>query len=547
MLDGFPIAIPDQKCFKENALGINISKSRDSLKRMVAEFLVLQSAIAWTGNLSTHVSEPRKKNLFLQSLDKEEEKIHTMNGNKSGRHDSHSDVQDRDIVQWLENGVQYWTDFSKVHYHPRSLYELNGLWVNDEQFNNYGIGRDAFSGGLRGEEINERLRFFIEECDHIQGIQFIVDDSGGFSGVAAEFLENIADEYTNIPVLLYSVRGPCSCMNPSIRKQTVSQNLHDAVSFSRLSSFCKLIVPVGLPSLSESKAIRFLCIENEKPYHTSAVYASALHSISLPFRMESLGPTDVSQYVSGGVDVNGVIQMLTGQARENIVSILDVAMPAPSLTGKHMELSLLGNLQPLTPETSEDVEDLQAVESMTIHGAHTSASPLASVAGDLGEREERNLSLSCVNHWDRRASISKVKEAVQAAYNNLATRPRFSHLSVASCPLPIPLPFPSIFGNLVGQHGELLDRTISGYASRGSLDVHSIPMSARLRSSSAILPFLQNRLQNLRRFGLGQGAPVTELIRKWGFGKDELEDLGETLSKMVTTLDPRPEVSSDSD
>ena len=86
-----------------------------------------------------------------------------------------------------------------------------------------------------------------------QGIQFIVDDSGGFSGLAAEFLENIADEYTNIPVLLYSVRGPGSYMNPSIRKQTVSQNLHDAVSFSRLSSFCKLIVPIGLPSLGESK------------------------------------------------------------------------------------------------------------------------------------------------------------------------------------------------------------------------------------------------------------------------------------------------------
>ncbi|XP_052195813.1 uncharacterized protein LOC127803552 isoform X2 [Diospyros lotus] len=327
--------------------------------------------VTWSGNLSSQVSEPQKKNLFLQSLYKEEEKFHMMNGNTSVRHDIHSDISDKDIVECLENEVQYWTDFSKVHYHPRSLYELSGLWVDVQQFNNFGIGRDAFSDSLRGEEMNESLRFFIEECDHIQGIQFVVDDSGGFSGVAAEFLENIADEYTNTPVLLYSVRDPGQ-INPSSQRRTVCQNLHDAISFSRLSSFCKLIVPVGLPSLCKSKVGRFLCIDNGKPYHTSAVYASAIHSISLPFRMEPLGPTDESLYVSGAVDMNGAIQMLGGQARQNIVTILDVAMPAPPLTGTQAEQSVLENLHPLTPETSEDVEDLQAVESLTIHGAHGS-------------------------------------------------------------------------------------------------------------------------------------------------------------------------------
>lgn len=91
-----------------------------------------------------------------------------------------------------------------------------------------------------------------------QGFQFIVDDSGGFSAVAADFLENIADEYTNTPVLLYAVRGPGSHVNPQSRKQTVSRDLHDAVSFSKLSSFCKVIIPIGLPFLSTSKQF---CLE----------------------------------------------------------------------------------------------------------------------------------------------------------------------------------------------------------------------------------------------------------------------------------------------
>ena len=71
------------------------------------------------------------------------------------------------------------------------------------------------------------------------------------------------------------------------------------------------------------------------------------------------------------------------------------------------------------------------------------------------------------------------------------------------------------------------------------------PMAARLRSSCAILPFL--RLGNLRKFGIQRGSPGTELLRSWGFEKDEVEDIGETLSKMVRIVNPHSEISSDSD
>ncbi len=80
-----------------------------------------------------------------------------------------------------------------------------------------------------------------------------MDDSGGFSSVAAQFLENIADDYTNTPVLLYCVRDPMT-LGSSRRNQreSIMRALHDAVSFSKLSSFCNLMVPIGPPSLSRS-------------------------------------------------------------------------------------------------------------------------------------------------------------------------------------------------------------------------------------------------------------------------------------------------------
>ena len=83
----------------------------------------------------------------------------------------------------------------------------------------------------------------------------------------------------------------------------------------------------------EGKVSTFLNIEDENPYHCSAVYAAALHSTTLPFRMEQLGPTADSSDASGALDVNGMVQMLAGQTRQNMVAIHDVAMPAPSMRG----------------------------------------------------------------------------------------------------------------------------------------------------------------------------------------------------------------------
>lgn len=122
-----------------------------------------------TGPVTTQTSQPLQKNLFLQSLDWEQStNVESSRAYDNAENEPQAEVQDKDIVESLENEVQYWTDFSKVHYHPRSLYELCGLWTDIKDFNNYGIGREAFSGGLHAEEVNERLRFFLEECDYPQ-------------------------------------------------------------------------------------------------------------------------------------------------------------------------------------------------------------------------------------------------------------------------------------------------------------------------------------------------------------------------------------------
>lgn len=98
----------------------------------------------------------------------------------------------------------------------------------------------------------------------------------------------------------------------------------------------------------KGKASRFLSIEDEKPFHSSAVYASAIHSISLPLRMERPSPSVDLINASGAADMSELIQMLAGQARQNMVTTLDVAMPPPSLSGSLCRLlnSLHRNIFP---------------------------------------------------------------------------------------------------------------------------------------------------------------------------------------------------------
>ncbi|KAJ4770822.1 Protein misato-like protein 1 [Rhynchospora pubera] len=463
--------------------------------------------LTWKGAVTKLAEEPREKNLFLKSLSKEGE--------------DDPNIEDKDRVQCLERDVKFWSDFSKVHFHSKSLYELNGTWTDFQNFDNFGVGKEVLSGGFHMEELNDRLRFFVEECDHVQGIQCMVDDSGGFSGVASEFLENIADDYTNIPVLLYSVRDTFSYTDATNQRKLIARSLHDAVSLSKLSTYSSLIVPVGLPSLGGLAPS--LCVRDDKNFHSSAVYASAIHSISAPFRFKPAGPISSTTYAAGSLDIGEIIHILAGQ-RQNMVAILDVSMPAPSLSvsDKANPGGILNSFHALGTEIGDDSEDLYMDESLIFNGALYSGAD--------------------------RASVSQVKDSICNVYDQgLRAKPRPSHLSISLTPIPIPLPFPSIFPTSTGRRGEILaDQPLAG-PPKGSLEVESVPVMTRLRSSIAIKPFIESRYNNLLRHGMLRGAKGADLLRDWGFGKDEVDDMGEYLSKMLRIFKPSSEMTSDSD
>uniref|UniRef100_A0A0E0I012 DML1/Misato tubulin domain-containing protein n=1 Tax=Oryza nivara TaxID=4536 RepID=A0A0E0I012_ORYNI len=429
------------------------------------------------GNVTRSVSKPHGRNLFLQSLVEEGQNPSTSNGASN----SQKSVEDKDLIDCLENGVNFWTDYSKVQYHPQSLYELHGSWTDFDKFDNYGSAQEVVSDWSQIEEMNERLRFFVEECDHIQGIQFIVGDSGSFSSVAAQFLENIADDYTKTPVLLYCVRDPMTLGSSRMnQRESIMRALHDAVSFSKLSSFCSLMVPIGPPSLSRSYMSPYLYIQDEKPFHASAVCAAAIHSITAPFRLQRTGPSSDLAHSSGNLDIGELLHILSDQGRQNMIEML------------------LGNIEmklhSLTPEISDEDEDPYSVESLV--DFHITSERLG-MFSLRSQRDSQNFPIS-------------------------------QHLFAPSLS-----PFRSrqSSGN-IGRHGEILSDHAEESQPKGSLDIESIPMAARLRSSSTVLPFIERRSGSLQKHGVARGAIGSLVLRDWGFGREEVDDMGEHLAKL---------------
>ena len=100
--------------------------------------------------------------------------------------------------QLTTESVRYWSDFSRVYFHPKSIIQLNEYELNSAlmPFENWTAGEDLFNSLDKEHDLLDRdLRVFAEEADQLQGIQMMggIDDAWG--GFAARYLDRIRDEY----------------------------------------------------------------------------------------------------------------------------------------------------------------------------------------------------------------------------------------------------------------------------------------------------------------------------------------------------------------
>lgn len=106
--------------------------------------------------------------------------------------------------------IRYWSDYSRVFYHPKSVVQIYESELNPGQqvFEDWQSGEDLFQALDREDDLFERdVRPFVEECDQMQGMQLFTSANDAWSGFTARYLDRLRDEVGKLPIWVWAASG----------------------------------------------------------------------------------------------------------------------------------------------------------------------------------------------------------------------------------------------------------------------------------------------------------------------------------------------------
>ncbi|KAL4624861.1 hypothetical protein GN956_G17675 [Arapaima gigas] len=257
------------------------------------------STFTWSGEVVTYEETPATKNSFLQDLDKLIDGEILAEGDFPSQPsqfqgavamETVNSVMDHIQKEYqLEGTVRVWSDFLRIHFHPRSISVINQYNHDGEsqRLEAFGQGETLLQGSLL-EELEDRLHFFVEECDYLQGFQVLCDIADGFSGLGSKMTEMLRDSYGSRGILTWGM-APVAHPDSSLRRD-VYHMMNYALGTINLANhssfFCPLTLRGGLGRRPSTPTFfPYLHYDPMQWYHSSAVLALALDSLTVPYRL----------------------------------------------------------------------------------------------------------------------------------------------------------------------------------------------------------------------------------------------------------------------
>lgn len=199
--------------------------------------------------------------------------------------------------QLTTSTVRYWSDFSRVFFHPRSLVQLYDFELNSTTmpFERFGMGSELFSVLDREHELVDRdWRPFAEEADQMQGIQVFTSVDDAWGGFASSYIESLRDEYPKTCIWVWGLQNPMLDITRSKRQLRLANT---AQSIDQLCAQASTLVPLALP---ETDLPASISMDTRSQWHTSAVMAAAIETATLPSRLtqESAGQPASLDYLA---------------------------------------------------------------------------------------------------------------------------------------------------------------------------------------------------------------------------------------------------------
>ncbi|KAK4575083.1 mtDNA inheritance, partitioning of the mitochondrial organelle [Recurvomyces mirabilis] len=177
--------------------------------------------------------------------------------------------------------VRFWSDYNHVYYHPRSIVQLNDYELNSAlmPFERWDTGEELFASLDREHDLLDRdLRPFLEECDQVQGLQIFTGIDDAWGGFAAKYLERIADDMGKGCRWVVGLQDGTS----AARSRQITKLGNAAQSILALNTSASMHLPL---SSAPSKLPAYLNLDATSRWHTAALQAASVESLTLPTRL----------------------------------------------------------------------------------------------------------------------------------------------------------------------------------------------------------------------------------------------------------------------
>ena len=327
----------------------------------------------WSGGHQVFREEPYVKNEYLTELEQDSENVLNEKDVDISSTSKTDDAPDNDTTAApalynLEDQVQFWSDYLGAQYHPRSVLLTDNYQHNNTMhpFDVWGLGRDTWTDSSNmGDQMEDRIRCYAEECDVLGGFQVVSDYYDGFGGLSSSLIDLLSDEYNNKSVISFptspvhysSYSGPESSVRVAGAVLTLTKHLQSQALVTPLSLARDWYqLPGGhvttLPHVSYTP---------QSHYSSSSVLALALDTATLQYRLRS------GQWSAGDV-----CQGLVSHGRRLATLGLDLPLQMSQDPVDYFENRLMTSTTDLAPG---------AVSSADHGGAETQYNTLVSVRG----------------------------------------------------------------------------------------------------------------------------------------------------------------------
>lgn len=203
--------------------------------------------------------------------------------------------QDRRYTNLEDAGIDSWSDYLGAHLHPKSIHEVTQIAAFDSFHNFYeGLWTNPASRAQNQmsaracEEAWEQVRWFLEECDRVQGIQIFVDSDSGWAGYASDMLMELKDECRSASRVGFGMDHPypLPCDRPDHDESSKSQSrrkLNACLSTQALMEHTDLYLPLRTSEFSPRLSF---ASPPMSVYQSSSVVATAVEIMTSAYRVK---------------------------------------------------------------------------------------------------------------------------------------------------------------------------------------------------------------------------------------------------------------------